>query len=265
MDPFSLEPKQLARKRAALQAVLAFFPTAFYAQARFEPSTIPRGEWVIPTRETNASPILYIHGGAFVAGSPASHRSLTSRIAQVTQRSVFSCAYRLCPECTFPAALEDVLAAIRYTDAKILMGDSAGGNLAVSAALQLQGIQRLVLFSPWLDLSLQSLSWVRAQDVLLRRDKAEMIAASYAGSISRQDPRVSPLFSTSLERLPATLIHVGGADALKDDSIRLVETSGGDVEVVVWEEMPHVFPLFGGLESIGALHQVEQFLKEFHS
>lgn len=51
--------------------------------------------------------ILYFHGGAYVAGSSVSHRSLTGRLARTCGCEVLSVDYRLAPEHPHPAALED--------------------------------------------------------------------------------------------------------------------------------------------------------------
>jgi acetyl esterase/lipase len=100
------------------------------------------GEW---SRRTGAparpGSILYLHGGAYCVGSPATHRALTSRLARVTGLPVFAADYRLAPEHPFPAALDDAIAAYRALRADgpvILMGDSAGGGLALATALALR-------------------------------------------------------------------------------------------------------------------------------
>ena len=94
------------------------------------------GEW---SRRSGAparpGSILYLHGGAYCVGSPATHRALTSRLARVTGLPVFSADYRLAPEHPFPAALDDAVAAYRALRADgpvILIGDSAGGGLALA-------------------------------------------------------------------------------------------------------------------------------------
>jgi epsilon-lactone hydrolase len=92
----------------------------------------------------SANAVLFLHGGAFIIGSPVSHRSITGRLAQLTGANVFVPDYRLAPEYPFPAALEDVLACYRvllmqgYAPAQIAVaGDSAGGGLVLSLCLQL--------------------------------------------------------------------------------------------------------------------------------
>ena len=109
--------------------------------------------------------LLYIHGGGFVAGSPANHRQLTWRLAAKINVPVYAIDYRLAPEHPFPAALEDALAAYRtlldkgIDPSRIAVGgDSAGGNLTLALALKLKqsGLPlpgALVCLSPVTDLA----------------------------------------------------------------------------------------------------------------
>jgi acetyl esterase/lipase len=74
--------------------------------------------------------VLYLHGGGFVAGSPALYRNLTWRVAAATRSRVLAIGYRLAPEHPFPAALDDAFAACRWLAGKAdprttaVMGDS---------------------------------------------------------------------------------------------------------------------------------------------
>src|SRR6202041_2255716 len=126
------------------------------------------GEWIEPTAPSHAARrrhILYLHGGAFIAMSARTHRSLTSRLASGSAASLFALDYRLAPEHPFPAALEDAMAAYRALIAAgaepsrmALAGDSAGGGLALALLLALRDRHdplpaAAVLFSPWTDLA----------------------------------------------------------------------------------------------------------------
>jgi acetyl esterase/lipase len=92
-------------------------------------------EWVSgPAAETDRV-ILYLHGGAFVMGSPATHREMAARLSTVTKTEVLVLDYRLAPEHPFPAALQDALAAASHL---VIGGDSAGGGLALQALIALR-------------------------------------------------------------------------------------------------------------------------------
>ena len=113
--------------------------------------------------------ILYLHGGAYLIGSPATHRGIASGIAIRSSRDVCVIDYRLAPEHPFPAARDDAVAAYRdlltrgYEPADIVLaGDSAGGHLALITALELaaQGQPMpgaLVCFSPVVDFTAEDM------------------------------------------------------------------------------------------------------------
>ena len=90
--------------------------------------------------------LVYLHGGGWVIGSPATHAKLCAELAQGAGVVVVSVDYRMAPEHPAPAPLDDCVAAIRYIVANAtefgadgnrfaIGGDSAGGNLTAAAAL----------------------------------------------------------------------------------------------------------------------------------
>src|SRR6185436_850577 len=70
-----------------------------------------RGEWLLPPEAPADRAVLYLHGGAYVLGSLATHRGLAGRIARAAGVRLLSLEYRLAPEHPFPAAIEDAMAA----------------------------------------------------------------------------------------------------------------------------------------------------------
>ena len=111
--------------------------------------------------------ILYLHGGSFFSGNPSTHRIIPINILRNLYINVFSCDYSKVPENPFPTALNNVSDAYNYlTQVKnyspeniVVVGDSSGGNLAISLSLKLQNEKRpqpaaIVALTPWLDLSL---------------------------------------------------------------------------------------------------------------
>ena len=117
---------------------------------RFQPGAcggVP-GEWV-EARGAALAPltILYLHGGGYCVGSPATHRALTGHLAARCHARVFAADYRLAPEHPFPAAVDDAVAAYRGlleqgVQARdiVIAGDSAGGGLSAAAAVRLRGM-----------------------------------------------------------------------------------------------------------------------------
>lgn len=206
------------------------------------------------------SAVLYLHGGAYCVGSPATHRAITSHLAHDSGATVFAIDYRLAPEHPFPAASDDALTAYRwllengYAPEKVFIaGDSAGGGLTLATALQIrdQGLPApggLILLSPWVDLSLsRSADPQQPDEVMLSWPTLEHAAALYAGE-QRRHPLVSPL-QADLDRLPPTLIIVGTDEILLGDSEALYKkmaSAGTPVRLSVYQNMWHVFPIQAG-------------------
>lgn len=161
--------------------------------------------------------ILFLHGGGYVHGSPASHATFVARLAGACARPILALRYALAPEHPFPAALEQVVAALGTLDGRsergvVVVGDSAGGGLALAAAQRcrdadLPGPTGLVSIAPWADLVGQ-------------RGAFGEWAAAYAPPSRHEDPYVSPARGDA-RGLPPTHIHVGTADPLIGQAERL--------------------------------------------
>lgn len=221
--------------------------------------------------------VVLLHGGGYVSGSLASHRSLAVRISDQVTLPVLVVDYRRAPEEPFPAAYDDALAAVRATLRETrgpvaLVGDSAGGGLAVAVSMALRDAgerlpEALVCLSPWTDLAVtgESVSSRAGADPLFDRTSLETMAGFYADGHPLTDPRISPLYG-DLHGLPPTLIQVGDAEVLLSDSTRLAETleaAGVDVELDVWPHMVHGWQMFAGLlpEGREALRRIGTFLR----
>lgn len=231
---------------------------------------------LIPEGAPDGRAILYLHGGAYVLGSPGTHFGIAARIALASGCEVFVIDYRLAPEHPAPAALDDAVSAWKALTAShgavALAGDSAGGGLALAAAVALRDAalvapRALALISPWVDLTLsgESMQTLAAADPLLSRDWLAWTAAHYANGRNLDDPLLSPLFSP-LAGLPPVLIHVGSDEVLLSDTKRL-ETAlrAVDVEVQsrVYQDLWHDFQLQAGLmpEADESLDTLGRFLR----
>lgn len=202
------------------------------------------GEWLTQhdkhdTPTSSPGTILYLHGGAYCIGSPATHRALTSRLCKKTNLPVFSLDYRLAPEHPFPAALEDALAAyhaLRSQGPVFLAGDSAGGGLALATTLVLRATgtplpAALLLISPWVDMSEEDdHNTTTPNDPMLTRSWLRASTALYLGmprsaQIQRTTlaaPLLSPL-KTDLRGLPPTLVQAGTDEMLLRQALGLGE------------------------------------------
>lgn len=234
-------------------------------------------EWIIPDSAIDQRTILYFHGGGFRLGSIASHRELIGRIAQETRSRVLAVDYRLAPEHRFPAPVDDALAAYLYLLAQgidpgtiVMIGDSAGGNLALAAMLSLR-LRKLplpkaaVLMSPWTDMEATGASYVSRAgvDPIHQRSMILGLARSYLGDHDPRDPKASPVHA-DLTGLPPLLIQVGDRETVRDDSLMLArnaEAAGVDVTLQVWDGMIHVFQLFPEIpQAHDAIQSIARFI-----
>jgi monoterpene epsilon-lactone hydrolase len=234
---------------------------------------------ITPESALPGKALLYFHGGAFVAGSPASHRHLAAKIAVESGLSTFLIDYRLAPEAPYPAAVDDALAAYRHVLDEghqagdvVLAGDSAGGGLCVSLMLKLKELglplpAGCALLSPWVDLSCSATSFdTNAQhDPLITRQGMMQAASTFlAGRIEPTDPRASPV-RADLTGLPPLLIQVGNQEALLDDSILLASRAleaKVDATLEVTDGVVHVWHLFWSLlpEARASIDGLARFL-----
>lgn len=223
--------------------------------------------------------IIYVHGGAFVAGSAKSHQSLCWNLHKATGSTVFAPEYSLAPEHAHPQSKMDILAVIgaicgasqrpiRYS----IAGDSAGATLALLCVVQMrqQGDhmpESLVLISPLTDLTCMGGSYDDRKDLdpFITRDGLLKDICNYAGS-SHSAPRKIMAEYADLTGLPPTLVQVGQHEVLLDDARAFAasaEAAGVSVQLEIWPEMIHVWHLFPDYleQSSRAIENIALFLK----
>ncbi|MCZ4125370.1 alpha/beta hydrolase [Streptomyces sp. H39-S7] len=231
-----------------------------------------------PAGTSGRGRLLYLHGGGYVIGSPDTHAGMVGELARRAGLRATSVDYRLAPEHAFPAAVDDGLAAYREllasgTDPRdlVVAGDSAGGGLSIATlvAAREAGLPQpaaLVVFSPWVDLTLAggSIRSRESADPIFTGADLRAYVDLYVGAGDRAHSLASPVFA-DLTGLPPLLVQVGANEVLLDDSIRLAGRAGADgVEVTleVGPGLPHVFQHhYGRLdEADAALDRAARFL-----
>ena len=262
--------------------------------ARFVPADaggVP-AEWVLAPGADPARRTLYIHGGAFIMGSPKSHRTLTSRFSALTGGAVLAIDYRLMPEHPRRAGIEDCRSAYRWlldhgpqgaapAQALFVAGDSAGGNLTLSLIqwvrdAGLRAPDAAVALSPLTDATLASPS-MRAHvhsdpmlgplfGAMARLPQWVLLWVGWLQTRVRPcDPLISPLRG-DLSRLPPVLLQASEVEMLFDDSRRFAnraQAAGSPVRLQRWNHMVHVWQIFNPElpEAEQALAEIGRFLE----
>ena len=232
-------------------------------------------EWVLAEGADPDRRLLYIHGGAFMMGSPRSHRAITTTLSRITNASVLAIDYRLTPENKRLACIEDCQAAYKWVlengpdrqastpDAFFIAGDSAGGNLTLATIawardMGLPAVNAAVALSPLTDSTFSSPSMRSnlATDHMLGPSLGSITKMPRTirawlglmlGRVRPNDPRVSPIFA-DLSGLPPTLVQASEAEVLLDDARRWVnkaQDAGTDATLQTWPHVLHVWHIFG--------------------
>jgi monoterpene epsilon-lactone hydrolase len=287
------------------QRILAMRETmdSFFSNSDIASQIIPvdaagvPAEWVVAPGADSSRRFLYIHGGAFMAGSPKGYRVLTDKLSAITNSAVLAIDYRLMPENTRLACVEDCRTSydwmlengpqgpdadtLEFPTAVFVAGDSAGGNLtlvllawardnqrrAPNAALALSPVTDSRYTSPSIRGNLNS-------DVILKPLAKRLawvpgfmigLAARFMAGHRASDPVVSPLLG-DLAKLPPLLVLASDCEILRDDGRRYVNKAveaGTDATLMLWDNVPHVWPIFYPdlPEAAEALEQVDGFFK----
>lgn len=237
-------------------------PTAEAPGVEYSAAPEVDGLWAAPGNPIDGAAVLYLFGGGYVLGSPASRRKTAGHIANAASMRVMIANYRLAPEHPFPAAIDDAVSAYRallelgaQADRIVVMGDSAGGGLAAALLVALRDSGDPlpaggVLISPWADLACtgSTIETCAGVDMMCSRDSLLEMAHMYLGSHDARDPLASPVYA-DLAGLPPILALVGGDEVLFDDAERLVRgvaMGGSDATLFVGGEMQHVWPIWAG-------------------
>jgi acetyl esterase/lipase len=249
--------------RAAVRPVLGPpFPVAvqrWWQDALSATSRPPRGVGVTPVvlgdrpalrfdpaAAAGDRAVLWLHGGAFITGSFATHGAFAGDLAAAAGVRVYLLDYRLAPEHPHPAAVDDAVAALRYVpEGRVLLGgDSAGGCLALLTALRTpRELAGLALISPVVDATQGRSLGYDGKDVLVRPGWVEQGVSSYFGD---EPPN---LLDVDLTSLPPTVVHVSEHERLRAEGEDLAHKIGA--ELLVIDDAWHDVHLQGTLVRIG--------------
>ena len=280
---FFSEPDKLEDRIAALRRKPTIMPRASLHKRFDIVEDDNRGYKVVTMTPrgvdaARAPHLLYLHGGGYVMDIAAVHWDSIARLCRDLGASATVPLYPLAPEHTATEVLDamralyDDVAAKHGAEKVTVMGDSAGGGMALALAQMIRADggelpASLVQFSPWLDASadVPEQRDIEVQDRMLAVSGLEACGTMYRGELAPDDRKVSPLFGP-LEGLPPMAIFSGTSDILVFDGRRLDEklTELGS-RLHVYREYPgmfHVWMLLPVPEGWQALGETADFIRQ---
>jgi acetyl esterase/lipase len=236
--------------------------------------------WAIPKESAESRVLLCAHGGGYVVCSMYTHRKMYAHVAKAVGCRALIVDYRRAPENIHPGPVDDMVTSYRWLlDLSIapnhvaLIGDSAGGGLAVTTILRARekGLPlpaATMPLSPWCDMDARGETFEsnRERDVLVSRDVIAGMAGTFLGERGdRNDPLANPL-RADLRGLPPIYVQVGADETLLSDSRDLTELArkaGVDVTLEIVPEMQHIFQVLAGTapEADAAIARLANWLR----
>ena len=272
---FSTADATLRRMRQLQLRPARFGPPRFLTGVEIEVTSVSGWPVYTVTPRGGAVPrrAVYLHGGAYVFEITMQHWQLVAHLAIRTGTRFTVPIYPLAPAATastiVPAVanLAATLIAEVGADRVTIMGDSAGGGMALAVAMQLRdrgrersadaaqpdaaqlaaAQPRTILISPWLDISGTDpqLAVIAPRDPWLAVPGSHAAGAVYRGELGEDDPMVSPI-NGDLEGLGRITMFSGTRDILNADAARLVARARTENIALDYHEAPemiHVWPL----------------------
>ena len=208
-------------------------------------------------KTASASTVFYIHGGGYEHDFSPFHWRFIEMMIKRTDAMVIAPAYRLVPFATWKEAFHLILPLYKeyagsHPEKKIiLMGDSAGGGLALSLAEQIkaEGIRmpdELILLSPWVDATMENPDVVKyaEEDPWLSVPWLKVCGKRWAGDSDPHDYQVSPI-NGDMDDIHNITVFSGTREVFYPDLMKffhLIEKDDTN-ELIIGKEMMHVYPL----------------------
>ena len=214
--------------------------------------------------------VLYLHGGAYINDASAYHWKLCDRLARELGAEIVFPIYPLTPNHTWDETYALVTEVYRDMVENaavpvIIMGDSAGGGLAAAfceylATTGLPQPDRLILFSPWMDISManpEAADYESVDPMLSAYGLVEM-GRCWAGDLPMEDYRVSPIYG-DISVLRNVTLFVGTREIFYPDVTAfygMLQAQGIEAELYIGEGMNHVYPVYPIPEADTAFEQI---------
>ncbi len=229
-----------------------------------------------PREKVGTAHILYLHGGAYSANFMAGHWEFMAYLLDHARCTITAPDYPLLPQATYRdgfAMIEQVysdLLADIPANTITLMGDSAGGGLALALAQKLAldhaaQPHQIILLSPWLDVALTNpdIAKVADRDPLLSVEALQILGRQWAGSADLSHYQVSPLHGNPAG-LGKVSLFTGAADVLNPDARKLkalFDAQNIPLDYFEYAGMMHCWVLFPMPEAMHARRQILSLLR----
>ncbi len=249
-------------------------PQPFVPKTRFE--DLPNGRVFYANEDSKSGiTVFYLHGGAYFMDFSRNHWRLMDTIIRETDARVIAPAYRRIPFADWHEAFDLVVPLYRdycetHPDQKIiLMGDSAGGGLsaALTEEFKEEGIRlpdELILLSPWVDISMENeqIKEYEPLDPFLSLPPLLLCAEKWRGELDVHDRHVSPIYG-DLKGIRNVTVFVGTDGIFYPDITKFFSLLDADPsnELIIGEEMNHVYPLFPIPEAKPAVDKIISVIK----
>lgn len=245
---------------------------------------------LVPEVCSSTRVVVYIHGGSFVGGSRESWRAFCSSFAHAVSSRVVVPEFRLAPSFQYPASIEDIESvakgiiaeadAARLTDQDapdpevIFAADGSGASIAFAVLLRMEeekrkNISKLILFSPWLDLSYDNAiySEKKSKDKVLNPRDVRYAAELYTTASNLSNVCVSPLKASdnNFVNFPDVFIQCGQKEIMLSQAQQmndLLTCHGIECTLDVVPEMFYMFQMAGDAlyESSFALERAGKYV-----
>ncbi len=214
---------------------------------------------ICPKQGKNEQYILYFHGGSYMAEMTDDHWKFLDRLMQETGNSVIVPDYPLTPKYNYKDVFEMVVPMYQEILQKIppeniiMMGDSAGGGLALALEEKLgeEGIEvpnQLILISPWLDVTMSNpeIEEYQKNDKNLNKEALKVAGMAYSGADGMESYLVNPI-KGPVHKLKNVTIYTGMYDILNPDARKFAERAkeeGVEITIKEYEEAEHIWLIY---------------------
>lgn len=220
--------------------------------------------------------VLYLHGGGYINQPSLFHWWFLDRLVQDTDTDFFVPIYPKAPEYSYKAAYTRLMTVYEDLLCKgyrqiILMGDSAGGGMALGFSQMLrnedlQQPEEIILISPWLDISLghEDIRKYEKRDPMLNVDNLRKIGRLWAGGSHPGSYRLSPI-NGNLENLGRISIFIGTHEICFPDAAelsRILNEQGIGHNYFEYNRMNHNFPLYPIKEGTSSRVQIAELIRQ---